>query len=78
MIVHLIISGSHVIWLKNGIQILMIVFTKLIIGLYIAIGVINWNLCDYPLLQHSKGIIVMCMIISSLTSIRLVHIVHVY
>ena len=34
------------------------VFTKLIIGLHIAIGVINWNLCDYPLLQHSKGIIV--------------------
>jgi hypothetical protein len=27
----------------------------------------NWNLCDYPLLQDNKGIIVMCMIISSLT-----------
>ena len=54
----------------------LLVFTKLIIGLHIAIGVINWNLCDYPLLQHSKGIIVMCMIISSLTSMTLVHIVH--
>ena len=54
----------------------ILVFTKLIIGLHIAIGVMNWNLCDYPLLQHSKGIIVMCMIISSLTSMRLVHIVH--
>jgi hypothetical protein len=32
---------------------------------------------DYPLLQHSKGIIVMCMIISSLTSMLLVNIVHV-
>jgi hypothetical protein len=31
---------------------------------------------DYPLLQDSKGIIVMCMVISSLTSIRLVHIVY--
>ena len=54
----------------------LLVFTKLIIGLHIAIGVINWNLCDYPLLQHSKGIIVMCMNISSHTSMRLVHIVH--
>ena len=54
----------------------LLVFTKLIIGLHIAIGVMNWNLCDYPLLQHSKGIIVICMIISSLTSMRLVHIVH--
>ena len=33
---------------------------------------------DYPLLQHSKGIIVMCMIISSLIGMRLVHIVHAY
>ena len=31
---------------------------------------------DYPLLQDSKGIIVMCMIISSLTRMRLVHIIH--
>ena len=54
----------------------LLVFTKLIIGLHIAIGVMNWNLRDYPLLQHSKGIIVMCMIISSLTSMRLIHIVH--
>jgi len=54
----------------------LLVFTKLIIGLRIAIGVMNWNLCDYPILQHSKGIIVMCMIISSLTSMRLVHIVY--
>ena len=54
----------------------LLVFTKLITGLYIAIAVMNWNLCDYPLLQHSKGIIVMCMIISSLTSMRLEHIVH--
>ena len=37
-----------------------------------------WNLIDYPLLQHSKGIILMCMIISSLTSMWLVHIVHAY
>ena len=48
----------------------LLVFTKLIIGLHIAIGVMNWNLYDYSLLQHSKGIIVMCMIISSLTSMR--------
>ena len=41
----------------------LLVFTKLIIGLHIAIGGMKWNLCDYPLLQHSKGIIVMCMII---------------
>ena len=54
----------------------LLVFTKLIIGLHIAIRVMNWNLCDYPLLQHSKGIIIMCMIISSFTSMRLVHIVH--
>jgi hypothetical protein len=33
---------------------------------------------DYPLLQDSKGIIAMCMIISSLTSMWLVHIIHVY
>ena len=57
------ISGSHFIWVKNGIQILILVFTKLINGLHIAIGETNWNLCDYPLLQNSKGIIVMCMII---------------
>jgi hypothetical protein len=31
---------------------------------------------DYPLLYDSKGIIVMCMIISSLTSMQLVHIEH--
>ena len=31
---------------------------------------------EYPLLQDSKGIIVMCMIILYLTSMRLVHIVH--
>ena len=54
----------------------LLVFTKLIIGLHIDIEVMNWNLCDYPLLQHSKDIIVICMIISSLTSMRLVHIVH--
>ena len=33
---------------------------------------------DYPLLQDSKGKIVICMIISSLISMRLVHIVHAY
>ena len=53
------------------------------IGLHHAI---NWTSCrycgaqlelnDYPLLHDSKGIIVMCMIISSLTSMRVVHIVH--
>jgi hypothetical protein len=31
-----------------------LVFTKLIIGLHGAIGEMYWNLCDYPLLQHSK------------------------
>ena len=61
------ISGSQIIWVKYGFHYSWLVFTKLIIGLHIAIGVINWNLCDYPLLQHNKGIIVMCMIISSLT-----------
>ena len=54
----------------------LLVFTKLIIGLHIAIEVINWNLYDYSLLQYSKCIIVICMIISSLTSMRLVHIVY--
>ena len=74
--VHLIISGIHVIWVKNEIQIgINWSSPSLYIGLHIAIGVINWNLYDNPLLQHSKGIIVMCMIISSLTSIWLVHIV---
>ena len=33
---------------------------------------------DYPPLQDSKGIIVMCMIILSLTSMRLVHIERAY
>jgi hypothetical protein len=33
---------------------------------------------DYPLLHDSKGIIVMCMIISSLTSMQLVHIEHAF
>ena len=75
-LVHLILSGSQFIWVKNGLYLWWLVFTKLIIGLHIAIGVMNWNLCDYPLLQDSKGIIVICMIISSLTSMRLVHIVH--
>ena len=56
----------------------LLVFTKLIMRLHIAIGVMNWNLCDYSLLQHSKGIIVMCMIILSLTSMQLVQIVHAY
>ena len=41
----------------------LLVFTKLIIGLHIAIGVMDLNLCDYPLLQESKCIIIMCMII---------------
>ena len=72
------ISGSQFIWVKNGLYLWWLVFTKLIIWLHIAIGVINWNLCDHPLLQDSKGIIVMCMIISSLTSMRLVHIDHAY
>ena len=63
---------------KEWISLLMIGLHQTIIGLHIAIGVMNWSLCDYPLLQHSKGIIVMCMSISSLTSMRLVHIVHAY
>ena len=46
------------------------------IGLHIAIGELNQKNLDYPLLQQSKGIIVMCMIISSPTSMWLVHIVH--
>ena len=77
--VHLIISGIHFIFHMDeewNSKWYLLVFTKLIIGLRIAIGIMNWNLCDYPLLQHSKDIIVMCMIISSLTSMRLVHIVH--
>ena len=60
-------------WNSNGIHwsspSLKLDFTLLI-------GVMTWNLCDYPLLQQSKGIIVMCMIISFLTSMLLVHIVH--
>jgi hypothetical protein len=76
--VHLIISCSHYIWVKNVFHYWWLVFTKLIIGLHIAIGETNWNICDYPLLQYSKGIIVICMIISSLTSMQLRHIVHAY
>jgi hypothetical protein len=56
--------------------ILMIGLHQAIIGLHIAIGVMNWNLCDHPLLQHSKGIFIMYMVISFLTSMWLVHIVH--
>ena len=46
------------------------------IGLHIVVGELYWKIFDYSLLQHSKGIIVMCMIISSPTSMWLVHIVH--
>jgi hypothetical protein len=46
------------------------------IGLHIAIGELNRKILDYPLLQHSKGTIVMCMIISSPTSMWLVHTVY--
>ena len=76
-IVHLIISGIHFIWVKNGIQMVFIgLHQSLKLDFTLLIGVMTWNLYDYPLLQQSKGIIVMCMIISSLTSMRLVHIVH--
>ena len=61
--VHLIISGFYFIWVKNGFHIDDWSSPSYEIGLHIAIGETNWNLCDYPLLQHSKGIIVMCMII---------------
>ena len=72
------ISGSQFIWGKTGLYLWWLVFTKLIIRLHIAIEEMNWSLYDYHLLQHSKCIIVMCMIISSHTSMRLVHIVHAY
>ena len=76
-IVHLIISGFHFIWVKNVIQIgIYWSSPSLKLDFTLPIGVMTWNLCDYPLLQQSKGIIVMCMIISSLTSMLLVHIVH--
>jgi hypothetical protein len=42
------------------------------IGLHIAIRELNQKILDYPPLQHSKGIIVMCMIISSPTNMWLV------
>jgi hypothetical protein len=42
--VHLIIGGSHFIWVKNGIQMLILAFTKLIIGLHIAIVKPYWKL----------------------------------
>ena len=32
----------------------LLVFTKLIIGLHIAIGVMNWNLCDYPVVEPTN------------------------
>ena len=48
------------------------------IGLHIAIWRAKLESIDYPLLQDSKGIIEMCMIISSLTSMQSVHIVHTY
>ena len=75
---HLILSGSQIHMGED-----LIYQLAFIIGLHQAYSwtshcylELNWNLIDYPLLQDSKGIIVMCMIISSLTSMRLVHIVH--
>jgi hypothetical protein len=38
-----------------------LIFTKLLIGLHIAIAELNSNLIHYPLLQYSKDIIVMCI-----------------
>jgi len=77
-IVHLIISGSQIHMGED-----LIYQLAFIIGLHQAYSwtshcylELNWNLIDCPLLQDSKGIIVMCMIISSLTSTWLVHIVH--
>ena len=77
-IVHLIINGSQIYMVED-----LIYQLAFIICLHQAYNwtshcylELNWNLIDYPLLQHSKGIIVMCMIISSLTNIWLVHIVH--
>ena len=56
----------------------MIGLHQAIIGLHITIEEMYWNLYDYHRLQHNKGIIIMCMIISSLTNMWLVHIVHAY
>ena len=48
---------------EEWILLFMIGLRQVLIRLHIAIGEMYWNLCDYPLLQHSKGIIIMCMII---------------
>jgi hypothetical protein len=59
--VHLIINGCQFIrWRMEFIWYLLI-FTKILVGLHVAIAELIWNLHYYPLLQYSKGIIVMCI-----------------
>ena len=39
---------------KEWISLLMIGLHQTIIGLHIAIGVMNWNLCDYPVVEPTN------------------------
>jgi len=58
-IVHLMISGIHFIWVKNGIHIgIHCLHQAYKLDFILLFGERNWNLYDYPLLQHSKGIII--------------------
>ena len=76
--VHLIISGSQIIWVKNGFHYWWLVFTKLIIGLHIAIAELNWNRMTI-LYSNIANVSLQCAWpFSSITSMRLVHIVHAY
>jgi hypothetical protein len=68
---HLIISDVYFICVKNRFQYWWLIFTKLLIDFTLVLEKWNWNL---PLLQHNKGSIIICMIISSLTSMWLLHI----
>jgi len=77
-IVHLIISGSQIHMGEHLIhQLAFIIYLHQAYNwtshCYLEL---NWNVIDYPLLQNSQGIIVLCMIISSLTSMQLVRLVH--
>jgi len=54
-IVHLIISGIHFIWVKNGFHIgIHCLHQATIIGLHDASWRTKLESNDYPLLQHSK------------------------
>jgi len=74
-IVHLMISGIHFIWVKNGFHIgIHCLHQAIIIGLHDASWRAKLESNDYPLLQHSKvKLIDIC--IHTMLRTRLVHIV---